>query len=115
MLRIFALSEATQPEFQVERPVGVGMAHVAQLADACDRQSRFFTALADGTRRSFFARQAPSARELRPAGERLIEAARADEIATLMLDDGNRHALARLVGRIHSLPCISAGGAPIMW
>ncbi len=85
-----------------------------QLADGRDRQPGFFATLADRTRGARFVGQAASAGELGPAGERLIGSPRPNEISSLMLDNGDRHTLARFVRRSHSLACNSAGGAPMM-
>jgi hypothetical protein len=94
--------------------VRVGVTALPQLANGRDAQPRFFAAFADGTRYSFFVRQTASAGKFGPTCERLIGAARADEVTAVVLNDGDRHALAGVVGGRHSLPCISVGGAPMM-
>jgi hypothetical protein len=111
---IFSPPELAKPELEVERAVGIGVLALTQFAKSDDREVRLFAALADGTRRSLFARQTSSARKLRAARKRLVIPAPADEVVALVLEDGDCHALDCVVSRTHNLPCISAGGAPMM-
>jgi len=95
--------------------VRIRMSAGDQLPDGRDRHPSLLATLADRTGGASFVRQTASAGELGPAGERLVGPSRPDEIPSRVLDDGDRHALPRFVRRRHSLACMSAGGAPMMW